>query len=79
MNKKLEKYIEFIVQDMLKNSYYHPTNPPNIVQLYGHAMNKYNPYKPQIVEELGKRFGMRESEYMDVMRRYLYLLPEKYE
>jgi hypothetical protein len=54
-------------------------NPSHIVMLYGHAMNKYNPYKPHIVEELGKRFGMRESEYMDVMRRYLYLLPEKYE
>ena len=74
-----EKYIEYIVQDMLKNSHYHEMNPAHIVMLYGTAMNKYNPYKHQIIEELRKRFGMRESEYMDVMRRYLYLLPDKYD
>ena len=76
MDKK-EKYINYIVNDMLENSHYHMANPSHIVMFYGTAINKYNINKSQVMEELSSQFGIHESDYTDIMKQYVRLLPEK--
>ncbi len=86
MNKQ-EKYYNYVVNDMLKNSHYHESNPSNIVMIYGTAYNKQiyqSPqyryiHSPMLIKVLQNRFGIKVHEFGDIIRRYLHLLPGKYE
>jgi hypothetical protein len=77
MMSKKEKYKQYVVDTMLKNSRYHKFNPSNIVMLYGTAMNKNNVFHEMVQRGLIERFGIQKEEYMEIISLYLEQLPPK--